>query len=195
MDEIPILSVNDESYAVKLFMSNYDAPAYVRRARTVQAAFDELIARCRRQREPWLEMVRLRLGTLKGLAGGWEALRPWLADAEQLAILDRLHAELAPRLRLPPAPTRSPRRLRQALAELRHSLERFNRRWEGFVRTLDLAAINALVDGYNRYYLVEKECIFRSPRVARQGWQPLEPVTADRLLALLPPLPVPRTTS
>jgi hypothetical protein len=57
---------------------------------------------------------------------------------------------------------------------------------------VDLSQVNALRDGYNRYYVLEKECASRSPRTARHGFRPLPPLTADDLAALLPPLPVPR---
>ena len=55
----------------------------------------------------------------------------------------------------------------------------------------DLTEVNALREGYNRYYLLEKECAVRSARLARQGFRRLEPVTLEELAALLPPLPVP----
>jgi hypothetical protein len=76
--------------------------------------------------------------------------------------------------------------------ELAESLERFNRRWLEFLRGVDVGPVNELRDGYNRYYLLEKECALRSPRLARQGFTRLEPLTVAELTALLPPLPVPQ---
>src|SRR5437667_8685195 len=93
----------------------FDAPAYVRRARGVEEALEYLLARARHQRDEWLEMVRLRLGTLHALAGDWSALRPWLADDDQVRVLQGLYETLSPRLRLPPERNRSPRALRRAL--------------------------------------------------------------------------------
>jgi hypothetical protein len=52
--------------------------------------------------------------------------------------------------------------------------------------------VNGLREGYNRYYLLEKECALRSPRLARQGFVRLPAVTVDDLAAQLPPLPVPQ---
>jgi hypothetical protein len=180
-----------EDHCLRELLGRYDAPAYVRRAREVQGAFDQLVARCRQQRAQWLEMVRLRLGTLRALAGDGEALRPLLAGG-QVELLDKLHESLQPRLRLPVRPTSSARALRQALAELTGSIERFNRRWQEFLRGVDVAPVNALREGYNRYYVLEKECAVRSAGVARHGFRRLEPLTVDELAALLPPLPVPR---
>ena len=54
--------------------------------------------------------------------------------------------------------------------------------------TVDLARVNQLRDGYNRYYVLEKECAVRSPKVARQGFRPLPPLTTADLAAELPPL-------
>ena len=191
MEEVPILGRDDHRGIVKEFMAQYAAPAYVRRARRVEEALEQVLGRCRQQREEWLGMVRLCLGRLRALAGTWDRLRPWLADENQADTLERLHAELAPQLRLPLGPTRSPRVLRRALAELTASLEHFNRRWQVFLRGVDLAEVNTQREQYNRYYLLEKECAVRSPRLARQGYRPLEPFTVDDLAATLPPLPVP----
>jgi hypothetical protein len=173
-------------------VSKFDAPAYVRRARQVEEAFAQLLAAARGRRAEWLTMVRLRLGLLRAHAGAWEALAPLLEDAEQVAELTALHDALQPRLRVRIEPTASIGTLRRALRELTESIERFNRRWAKYLQGLDLTHVNKLRDGYNRYYLLEKECAVRSPLVARQGFRRLGPLTVDDLTALLPPLPVPR---
>jgi hypothetical protein len=192
VEEVPILGRGDEDRLFKDFQAQYAPPAYVRRAREVEAALEQLLGRCRKQRDEWLPMVRLHLGRLRALAGDWEALRPLLAGEDQLAVLRDMEAELQPRLRAPVERTSSARVLRWALGDLRESIHRFNRRWHAFLPTVDLAPVNELRDGYNRFYLLEKECAVRSPRLARQGFQRLDPLTTVHLAALLPPLPVPR---
>jgi hypothetical protein len=168
-------------------MAQYEAPAYIRRARGVEAAYDDLLARCRRQRAEWLAGVRLHLGALRGLAGdGWAAVAA-MADA---GALERLRAEATAEVR-PTAPVPTPARLRRAVAALRASVERFNRRWAAYLDQLDLGAINALRDGYNRYYLIEKECAVGSARLAALTFRELPPLTAGELSGLFPPLPVP----
>jgi hypothetical protein len=152
-------------------------------------AFDQLIAGLRERREKWLALVRLRLGTLRSLAVSWDALAPLVAG--NVALLQSLHDELMPVLRLPVAQTTSTRRLRFALRELIASIRRFNQRWRSHLETVDLAEINRLIDGYNRYYLLEKECAFRSARLARQGFRPLLPVSVGMLLELVPVMEVP----
>jgi hypothetical protein len=128
---------------------------------------------------------------LRALAGDWAALVPFLRDRDQLNVLEWLHTELRPEVRTTPQVTSSPRVLRRALEELIASLERFDRRWREYLQSLDLGPVNALREGYNRHYVLEKECVVRSPRLARQGFQPLPALTLADLVTLLPPLPVP----
>jgi hypothetical protein len=192
VDEVIIPGRDDANEVFKRFASQYDAPAYMRRARQVQRAYDDLRERCRRRRDEMLRMVCTRLGTLRALAGEWERLRGCLADEQHVESLKSLFDLLQPKLRLEPAVTRSLRTLRRELAELRESIDRFNRRWPGFLESIDLTALNALRDGYNRYYVLEKECALRSPRLARQGFQRLEPLTLDDLAREFPLLPLPR---
>jgi hypothetical protein len=118
--------------------------AFIRRARRVQEAFEQLLARCRRQRQEWLDLVGIHLGMLRGLAGEWRNLDPILADAEKVDALRQLDQELKPRLRLPVRPTTSLRALRRAVDELRQSIERFNLRWRNFLREVDLSCVNDL---------------------------------------------------
>jgi hypothetical protein len=186
------LGRDETDEAFKRFLAQFDTPAYMRRAREVQAAFDQLLGYCRRQRAEWMKIVRLRIGMLYALAGDWENLRPFLADDDQLDILRYHLAALASPLRAPVEPTTYTRSLRRALCELHDSLERFNERWRAFLASMDLTSVNELRDGYNRYYVLEKECALRSPRIARQGFEPLQPLTIDDVSAQLPLLPVPR---
>jgi hypothetical protein len=192
MEEEVILGRDGAEEAVKRFLSQYDAPAYIRRARGVEAALEQLLDRCRRHRAEWLKIVRLRIALLHALAGDWSNLLPFLADDAQLDILRYHLAALASPLRAPIEPTTSVRTLRRALHELHESLQRFNARWRTFLASVDLTAINELREGYNRYYVLEKECAVRSARVARQGFTPLSPLTLDDIASRFPLLPVPR---
>ena len=183
--------VNEERKVFQQFVGQYGGPAFARRARDVQAAYDSLVEACRRQREEWLTFVRLRLGTLLAMAGSCKQLLPILGNSERVTILEKLAEELQPKLRLPVAITSSKRVLIRALNELQESLERFNDRWQTFIQGLDLRKINELREGYNRFYLLEKECALGSARVARQGFQKLNPLRAEELLKIMPVLVVP----
>jgi hypothetical protein len=188
-----ILGRSEEQRFMQRVLGHYDAPAFVRRARRVQETLDHLLAKCRQKRDEWLMMPRIHLGLLKGLSGGdCQRLRPWLLDDDQIDILQELEIEVSPQLRARVEPTSSRQILHRQLLALRESLENFNRRWLDFLRTVDLAPVNEARDGYNRYYLLEKECAMRSLRLARQGFKRLDFFTMDELMTLLPPLPMPK---
>lgn len=191
MQPTPI-PAQDDDRLLKAVLGHYDVPAYVRRARRVQDSLEDLLATCRSKREEWLGIVRVRLGILQALAGDWAALRPYLADDRQCAILTDLCRDLAPHLRVPVEATTSARLIRRALHELCESLERFNRRWRAFLAEVDLTAVNEARDSYNRYYVLEKECALRSAVAARQGFCRLEPITREQIVEMLPGSPVPQ---
>jgi hypothetical protein len=191
MDEIPILGHGEAGDLHRQVLAQYGPPAYIRRGAQVEAAYEQLVNQCRRQRDEWLAMPRLRFGVLHALAGDWLRLRPVLAGDDQLAVLVELETILQPRSRRETEATSSTRKLRLGLLELVESLERFNRRWQAFLPTVDRTRINQLRDGYNRYYVLEKECAVQSPRIARQGFRPLSPLAVTGLAAALPALPVP----
>lgn len=191
MDDISILSSREDRWVIQRVLGNYDAPAFVRRAQRVSEALEHLLARCRQERDRWLTMPRVQLGILGALAGEWNRLLPLVANEKQIGLLQELEMELAPRLRVQVEPTFSERKLRRALQALRESLEYFNGRWQTYLAALDLAPVNEARNGYNRYYLLEKECALGSPRLARQGFQRLPPFALNELNSLLPALPIP----
>jgi hypothetical protein len=168
-----------------------DAPAYVRRAREVEAAWNALLDQLSRDRARLLEMPRMRLARLFGLAQSNGMLMSVLQSSDVVRELRRLYDDWQPGLLSRVTPARSHAGLLTGLRELRQSFERFNRRWIKRVKEIDLTRINRLRENYNRFYLLEKECALRSTRVAREGFQRLEPVTVERLLAEFPLLMVP----
>ena len=182
----------DDDRLLKQLMGYFDVPAYVRRARRVDDALEELLVSCRAKRSKWLAVVRIRLGMVHALAGDWAELRPCVRDDRQCEILARMHRELAPVLHVRMNPTNSQRVLRRALGDLCESLERFNRRWRKFLAEIDLRAVNGAREDYNRYYVLEKECAVRSVAAARHGFRRLEPMTLEHLADMLPELPVPQ---
>jgi len=180
-NEISIPGRDDNPELFQQVLVGHGGPAFLRRSSQVRAAYEQLLDHCRQQRNEWLAMVRMRLATLRALTGGWDSLRHLLQDESQMNALESLHSELNPQLRSEVGPTTSMRALRRALAELVESVERFNRRWLEYLPSVDLSAVNELRHRYNRYYVLEKECAIRSPRLARQGFQRLEPLTWEDL--------------
>ena len=192
MDEFLLRGRTDDRRFFNQVASYYGPPAYIRRATRVEAAFSELLHRCRAQRDERLMMTRIHLGMLHRLAGDWSTLRPLLRDDQQVEVLRSLMATLNPRPRLTIHATRVRGKLRRALRELVASLHEFNRRWREYLAEVDLTALNRLRADYNRYYVLEKECAVRSSRLARQGFVPLAPLTFADVEAALPLLPVPQ---
>jgi hypothetical protein len=164
----------------------FDVPAFARRGQDLEYGLGRLRERCRRERSALLEMVRLRLRQWSAVARGpddWSG-----AFAGTIASLWPLADAGPPTWADRPA---TPRRRRAVARDLIASVERFNRRWVRVIEGLDLGPINRLIDQYNRYYVLEKECSLGSPRLAARHFKPRTRLTAETLLADFPPLPVP----
>jgi hypothetical protein len=173
------LSGDERSREAQMLVGQYGGPAFVRRARRVDEAWQQATAALPKVRRDYLDMVRLRVGTLVQLAGGFERLAALLPEIAIEAVR-AIHDECRPELRVPVEATDSVRVLRQALEELRESVERFNRRWRERIEGLDLGPVNERREEFNRFYLLEKECALGSLRIARHGFRAIPPVsTAD----------------
>lgn len=185
---------NEETELFQQLTRAFDAPAFMRRARNVEAAWQVLIEQCHRQRRKLAEFPMLHLARLIALAGDWERLEVF-CSRDDIAALKAVHEEWSPTLKVPLARAEKHAPIQRALREVADSFERFNARWLAFVRELDLAHINELRDAYNRYYVLEKECATRSARTARAGFTQLRSVTIDDVLREFPPLRVPTIAS
>ena len=190
-DELTVPSRSDNADQFRQFMIGSGGPAFLRRTSQVTGAYEALLDACRLKRNELLGMVDLRLATLLALAGNWEAVRPLVVTENQLEALQLLHAERNPCLRHKVQPTDSSAKLQKGLLELIESMEKFNRKWHDHLRSVDCTSINKLREGYNLYYVLEKECAVRSGNVARQGFRPIEMLTTEQLSAMFPALTVP----
>jgi hypothetical protein len=161
-EELSVPSRSDNYDQFRQFLVGNGGPAFLRRTSHVTGAYEQLLDACRLKRNELLAMTDLRLATLFALAGGWEAVRSLLASDEQFEALKMLHSERDPQLRRKLAQAVAPTRLQRALLELIESMTNFNRRWADYLRSVDLTAINKLREGYNLYYVLEKECAVRS---------------------------------
>ncbi len=172
---------------IKELLGLFDVPAFARRGQDVEYARTRLHARCSRARGEMLDMVRLRLRQ-------WAAASTGPADdarifADAIGPLWPLAGAEAPRRA---HRAESDRRLRAIARDLVASVERFNRRWSRAIDAVDLAAINRQIDHYNRYYVLEKECVLGSARLAARHFVPLDLMTLDDLRREHPLLPIPR---
>jgi hypothetical protein len=187
-DEETSLAGTDAEF--RQLLGLYDIPAFARRGADVEYTLTSLDARCRRERLAMLEMVHLRLRQWSAAASGPESALEVLARP-----LDALW-----QVADAPPPTwaeqkASRRRLRAVAADLIASVERFNRRWDRFLDAINFPHINRLIDNYNRFYVLEKECSLGSPRLAARHFVPKQPIERAELLAKFPLLPLPERIS
>jgi hypothetical protein len=173
-----------EDYHLNELLAAFDAPAYIRRARGVETSLDLLLTQAGAQRNEWLLMVKIHLATLEAVSGGWDNACWLIANTEEMAALTR---ELSPRLRGKVWPNRW--RMRGVTRRLNAAIDRFNQRWQAYVPSIDLTKINALREGYNRWYVLEKACALRNEAVARAGFVPLPMLSHQVIHDHYPPLP------
>jgi hypothetical protein len=186
-DAATLLNTGTEA-EIKELLGLFDAPAFVRRGQDVEYAVARLHARCRREREQLLEMVRLRLRQWAGVATGPEDVAGTFAPAAPIAELGTLAGAES----LAWAAHRAPPRRRRAVArDLVASVSRFNRRWSAFLDQLNLEPVNRMVEAYNRYYLLEKECVLGSSRLAMRHYTPRDAMSRAELDSTYPELPLP----
>ena len=186
IDETPAILGGDIETEIKEMMGLFDAPSFARRGLEMEEMIRRVDLRCRQARSERLEMVRLRLKQWAGVASG-----PDDASALFEAPIDPLwplsEAE-APRW----SPSPAPRRRQLAVArDLIASVERFNRRWGEFLGAINLQSANTVIDHYNRFYVIEKECVMGSGRLAARFFTPVRPMTVEELRRDHPMLPVP----
>jgi hypothetical protein len=183
-DESSIMSTDETE--LKDLLGLFDVPAFARRGRDLEYGLRRLDQRLERERAGLLAMVHLRLRQWASVATGpadWrEVLTAPVASLYPLA-----GAEEPVWASLPP----SARRRRAVACDLVASVTRFNRRWLAILDQVKLDPINRQIDLYNRYYVLEKECVLGSTRLAAQHFVPQPHLSRDRLLRDHPTLPVP----
>lgn len=181
----PTLSADIET-EVKEMIGLFDLPAFARRGQDVEWAQRRLHDRCRVTRGEFLEMVRVRLRQWAGaVTGPDDSTRVFTASIEPLWIQSDAGE---PRWGVAPA---SSRRQLAIARDLIAAVLRFNSRWDRFLDGVDLAPINEAIERYNRYYVIEKECVVGSARIAARHFVPLGRITKETLLRSHPILPVP----
>jgi hypothetical protein len=182
-DSAPMMGVDPE---IRELMGLFDLPAFARRGQDLEYSLNRIHARCRDQREELLEMVRLRLRQWSRVAtglGDWSEV--FAGPIDSLWQLTRSE---------PPAwaEQSAPSRPRRAVArDLIASVQRFNQRWRQFLESLNLGPTNQVIDQYNQYYVLEKECVMGSARLAARHFTPVPRLSSESLLKDYPMLPAP----
>lgn len=191
---------DEERHLFQQIIASFDTPAYMRRARDVEAAWNEILLRCQLQYEDLLEIPKLRLAQLHTLLQGQIetlcTLTGYAVTTCHTQQLQDLFLEWQPKLQSRPAGNQQPlstdnSRPKQMIAarQLSQSFQRFNFRWNNYVAGIDLTEVNRLRSNYNEYYLLEKECVVHSANIARIGYEPLNMATMADITKRWPMLP------
>jgi GNAT superfamily N-acetyltransferase len=179
-------AVSDGDVDLNQLLGLFDVPAFARRGRDLEYALSRLHLRLDRERAGMLDMVRVRLKQWAAVAIGPDDWGD--AFAAPVAPLYALAAAEPPVWAAHAAP---PRRRRGVARDLVASIARFNRRWRHVIEGLKLDKVNQQIDDYNRYYVLEKECVIGSARLAARHFVPKPLLNHDVLLADHPLLPLP----
>jgi hypothetical protein len=166
-------------------MSLFDLPAFARRGLDMEFSLNRLHHRCRDHRTELLEMVQMRLRQWTRVAAGpqdWSGIFAGPLDS------------LWPLLEFEPpdwaARSGTHRQRLTAARDLIGSVQRFNRRWMQFLQSLNLGPTNQSIEQYNEYYVLEKECVMGSARLAARHFTRVPRLSVESLLERYPVLPV-----
>jgi hypothetical protein len=176
----------DADATINKVLGRFDVPAFARRGHDLEQTLERLDHRCRAKRLQMLDMVRMRLKQWARVASGPDDAR--LIFAQPIDPLWELCSADPPQWSRYAA---SPRRRRAVGSDLIGAIGRFNERWAEYVATLNLDPTNFVIEQYNRYYVLEKECMLGSTRLAARHFTPAARVTSDQILSRYPGLPVP----
>jgi hypothetical protein len=185
-ETLPTMNAGIET-DIKELMGLFDVPAFARRGQDLEITLRRLHERCRSAREALLDMVRLRLRQWSRAATGPQAWSEVFVSS--IEPLWPLSGAEDPNWAEAPAPFRQ----RSIIAtDLIASVVRFNHRWTQFLDRLNLDPVNLVIDQYNRYYVLEKECVMGSARLAARHFSPVPNITRETLSHDHPSLPVPQ---
>lgn len=183
-DESGALGCRSEA-EIRELMGMFDVPSFARRGQALEFTLGRLHDRCRARRLELLDMVRMRLKQWARAADGPDAWRGvFAAPIDGLWTLSQAD---------PPAWTeslQSVRRRRAIAADLAAAVARFNARWNRYIHDLEINSINLMIQQYNQFYVLEKECVLGSARLAARFFRPEPLISPERLLEMHPLLPV-----
>jgi hypothetical protein len=171
---------------VKELIGLFDLPAFARRGQDVESSLQRLHDRCRAMRGELLDMVRLRLRQWAGAVTGPEEWRRVFTHSIEPLWSQSDAGE--PRWA---SATASSRRQLAIARDLVAAVLRFNSRWHRILDQVNLTPVNEAIERYNRYYVIEKECVVGSARIAARHFVPLGRIDMETLLEAHPALTVP----
>lgn len=165
-----------------------EIPAYVRRAKGLEATIDRLWREAEAARSELLAWVCLRAWQVEALpeaeapeGGAFDSVR---TAVEGLPAWRRLSARTPPKVRRGDGV--------RARDRLRDSIRRFNAAWETWLdEEAPLNEVNEQVEGYNRHWAFERQCVAKYVPLDKLGFRRREPLTREDLLDRYPLLPMP----
>ena len=169
-----------------------DPPAFLRRGMSVEDADARVVRKCEIARDEMLYAVRLRLRFWNRLLRDRPRIRASVSEAARESA-----ADIGTKVFGPGEPSVSVAPAGWSIFAGRHwrafvtAVEEFNANWRRYLETMPLDDLYRAIDGYNRYYVLEKECAVRSARTALRGFAPKQKPTWSDFLERLPPLPTP----
>ncbi len=159
------------SELLKWLSDNGEEPAFVARARAPLFALDSLHALCEAKRTELLDGPRVHWTMLARLTDKqWSRLTSVTGKPDDLQVFETLDALLYTNKPIQPSILDS---VRSAWRRFVESAERFNSKWDYFLRTVDLEPVNRPRRAYNDYYVLEKSCAVGT-ETALRGFTPLE---------------------
>jgi hypothetical protein len=169
-----------------------DPPAYLRRGMSVEDAEARVVKKCEMDRDQMLYAVRLRLRFWNRLLRDRPRVRERVSAAamESAAVLEELTFSPG-EARISVAPAGWELFVTRHWRALVSAVEEFNANWRRYLEAIPLDDLHRAIDGYNRYYVLEKECAVRSARTALRGFVPKRKPTWKDFLERFPTLPVP----
>lgn len=182
-----LTSVRSTEAEIKELMGLFDSPAFARRGRDIEWAVARTLEISRRQRLELLEMVHCRLRMWAAVTTGphdWQ-----LCFHGPIDYIWQLTEAPAPQFN--ESLIIKPKALQVASQNLVSSLERFNTRWEKWVSRLEADTINRQIDHYNKYYVLEKECVVGSAKLASRLFKPVDRISPAWLLGHFPLIDMP----
>lgn len=160
-----------------------ELPAYVQRARRTEDAVAAAFREASRTREEMLSFVCLRLRQYLDSVPGPDPIHPTVRKIHEAVRELSTFKELRSR----PA-RRSASRV--ALGRLGASVARFNRRFRRFIEEdAPLDRANREIDGFNRYYPLERQAAIRHVPLDKLTLEAKTPLTREDLIRELPLLP------
>ena len=175
-ESLPTLNADIET-EVKEMMGLFDLPAFARRGQDLEITLRRLHERCRAARGELLDMVQ---SAPPVVARRHRSRRLVRASSPARSSRSGRSAEAEPpQWADSPAPIR-----RQRIDRPRPDRRRapVQSPLDAVPRPLEPRAGQSVIDQYNRYYVLEKECVMGSARLAARHFQPVPALTTSTLL-------------